>query len=248
MCPPTFRKLGSSLRRGEPVCNMCNELFQWLEVQENICKFDLYVLCDYCVIICNYISVCVCACVRTMTDERNKPIKSTTESLSGVPCFDHQDGKPIEICSPGTLFVFLAEARSATNDAKPPWNSRSRFYHLLYSFIIILSSFLMFFTSLTWSFSLSPTFDLAQRHKLWHERHAELEFENPIPLQTWRSQEGRWNPPTAISAKVLCLRPSFGFAAAWQTQPALWLWPDPPETVGRDRKLSTWQLTTSGLY
>ena len=88
MCPPTFRKLGSSLRRGELVCNMCNELFQWLEVQENICKFDLYVLCDACLIIYLYIyiSVCVRARVRTVTDERNKPIKSTTESLSGVPC------------------------------------------------------------------------------------------------------------------------------------------------------------------
>ena len=68
--------------------NMCNELFQWLEVQENICKFDLYVLCDDCLIIYLYIyiSVCVRARVRTVTDERNKPIKSTTESLSGVPC------------------------------------------------------------------------------------------------------------------------------------------------------------------
>ena len=63
-----------------------------------------------------------------MSGERNKPIKGTTESLTEFPCFDHQDRKLLEICSQGTLFVLLAEARSATKDAKPPWSSRLRIH------------------------------------------------------------------------------------------------------------------------
>ena len=145
------------------------------------------VLCDDCVVI--YLCVCVCAC-----EDYDWWKEQTLQEHDWIFVWGPLFGKPIEICSPGTLFVFLAEARSATNDAKPPWNSRSRFYHLS-------SSFLMFFTSLTWSFSLSPTFDLAQRHKLWHERHAELEFENRIPLQSMEVSRRSLESPYSYFSK-----------------------------------------------